>query len=669
VPPVDCPEPAAHAARLAALAVVLATAAAASTIVTTPYSPKDAVMLWAYHQRLDPLLSHNIPWSQVWSTILAALPVLVLFWLLVPRRWLASKAGAAGAAVAIVLAIIVYGMPAEMAAMAFVQGAGFGLLPVGWTIFSAMLLYNITVETGHFSVVRRSVAGLSGDARIQAVLIGFAFGAFLEGAAGGGTPVAICGAIMVGLGFRPFLAAVLCLIANTSPVAYGGLGTPLIVLGGVTDNLGVPTLSVMAAHQLPFLSFFVPFYMVKCMCTWKQTREVWPALLVAGGSFAAFQYTFATAHEHFGLVLYPMTDIGGGIFSLAVTAVFLRFWKPKTEWHFDTPAAAPEPAAAATAEKPHGAHAAEAEALLGGAPASKPEKEAPLTLASVSFAWMPFILMSVLLMLTGLVRQQEEDPKHKPAEGPGAVAVGPVHTNYLVPIPWLHKLAERDPLLREAGKEGKPEGALFNFAWLTAPGTAVFAAALLSMLLFRMNAAQVGRVFKRTFFQMKVPIPTIACMLGLSYVTRYSGMDATLGYAFAATGVLYPFFAALLGWLGVFLTGTDAGSNALFGSLQQITAQQVHSHNPGLFEGGLTSPQLQVLLCTANSTGGVMGKMIDAQSICVATAATNQIGKEADIFKAVVWHSILLASIVGLMTLLQAYVFPFTLMVPRPPPP
>ncbi len=277
--------------------------------------------------------------------------------------------------------------------------------------------------------------------------------------------------------------------------------------------------------------------------------------------------------------------------------------------------------------------------------------------------------MSVLLLLTGLVRQEEEDTKkHGPKQpGHGFVQIaGPLYTNYQIPIPTLHNESSRDKRLLGRDKESKPEGALFNFAWLTAPGSAVFVAALLSMLLLRMNRAQVGRVFLRTFFQMKVPIPTIACMLGLSYVTRYSGMDATLGYAFSATGALYPFFAALLGWLGVFLTGTDAGSNALFGSLQQITAQQVHQNNPALFTGGLSSPQLEVLLCTANSTGGVMGKMIDAQSICVATAATHQIGKEADIFKAVVWHSLLLAALVGLMTLLQAYVYPFTLMVPKP---
>jgi L-lactate permease len=639
-------------------------------------------MLFAYTQHLDPL-QDKIPWSPIWSTVLAAIPVVVLFWLLVPRRWLAPKAGAAGAAAAIVIAILFYGMPADMAVWAFLHGVGFGLLPVGWTIFAAMLLYNITVETGQFTIVRRSVAELSGDARIQAVLIGFAFGAFLEGAAGGGTPVAICGAIMVGLGFDPFLAAVLCLIANTSPVAYGGLGTPLIVLNGVTD-LPTETLSVMAGHQLPLLSFLVPLYMVKVMCTWKQTWEVWPALLVSGGSFALFQYTFATMHVHVpGLFLYPMTDIGGGIFSLVVTAIFLKFWKPRHEWHCDTskktqlPAAAPAPGAA------HGGHEAEAAALLAKTSLAGDLEHKPLTIGNVSLAWAPFAIMSVMLMLTGLVRQQE---------GRGPVRVGSLQTNYLIPIPTLDRQSERDARLHPvraehaavfalasgntlealvnvplAAARATPvaEKAEFNFAWLTAPGTAVFIAALLSMALLRMNLRQVGRVFQRTCYQMKIPIPTIACMLGLSYVTRYSGMDATLGVAFAGTGLLYPFFAPILGWLGVFLTGTDAGSNALFGSLQKITATEIFNQYPtGVF--GVDKQQLQVLICTSNSTGGVMGKMIDAQSICVATAATNQIGREADIFKAVVWHSIILASVIGIITLLQAYVYPFTGLVPKP---
>jgi lactate permease len=597
-------------------------------------------MLWSvYLQDIDPL--HN----RLLSTCFAALPVFVLFWLLVPRRWLAPRAALAGAVTAFLVAWLVYRMPPAMAAMAFVHGAAFGLLPVGWTIFNAMLLYNVTVETGHFSNVRRSVAGLSADARVQAILIAFAFGAFLEGAAGGGTPVAICGAIMVGLGFDPFLAAVLCLIANTSPVAYGGLGTPLITLTGVT-GLPTETLSIMAGHQLPLLSLFIPLYMVKCMCTWRQTWEVWPALLVSGGSFAFFQFTFATIHAYApALVLYPMTDIGGGMFSLVATAVFLQFWKPRNEWHFvkPTPGALPSSAAQGS-EQPS----------VAGVSLNPDSSELPLTTWKVVVAWAPYALMSVLLLLTGLVRQREQR---------GPVLIGPIQTNYAVRVYLLDKQSQRDAKLAPIGAVQRPEKAEFDFAWLTAPGSAVFVAALLSMVLLRMNRPQVVRVFQRTFFQMKIPIPTIACMLGLSYVTRYAGLDATLGVAFAGTGLLYPFFAAILGWLGVFLTGTDAGSNALFGSLQQITASEVYKS--GAFTH-LSQAQAQILICTANSTGGVMGKMIDAQSICVATAATNQLGKEADIFKAVIWHSIILAAVVGLITLFQAYVPPFTSLVPRP---
>ncbi len=620
-------------------------------------------MLLAYLQRLDPL-DGTIFWSGVWSTILAALPVIVLFWTLVPMRWLAPKAGLAGSITAMVIAIVVYGMPADMALWSFANGAAFGLLPVGWTIFNAMLLYNITVETGQFTIVRRSVAGISGDARIQAILIGFSFGAFLEGAAGGGTPVAICGAIMVGLGFNPFLAAVLCLIANTSPVAYGGLGTPLIVLNGVTD-LRTETLSTMAGHQLPLMSVIVPLWMVKCMCSWKQTLEVWPALAVSGGSFAIFQFVFATIHEYANVTLYPMTDIGGGIFSLVVSAIFLQFWKPKNEWHFDTTVPSPSQSEQAAKPQAHDPHAAGAADLMASAPQADVHETKKLSFGNITLAWMPYILMSVFLMLTGLVRQQEVPVK--PGPGPVKIFEG-LHTNYQVPIPTLHGVVHRDARLIEEGKQSKAENALFNFAWLTAPGTAVFFAALVSMAMLRMNAGQIGRVVRRTFFQMRIPIPTIAFMLGLSYVTRYSGMDATLGFAFAMTGVLYPFFAAMLGWLGVFLTGTDAGSNALFGSLQKITATEIYNNHPALFEGNLVRDQVKVLICTANSTGGVMGKMIDAQSICVATAATHQLGKEADIFKAVIWHSVILAAMVGALTLLQAYVYPFTLMVPQLPP-
>jgi lactate permease len=641
-------------------------------------------MLLAYQQRLDPLEGY-VFWSSVWSTFLAALPVLTLFYLLVPRRWLASKAAAGGAVVAILVAWLVFGMPFHMAGIAFLYGAAFGVLPVGLTIFGAMLLYNVSVVSGDFRIVRRSVAELSGDARIQAVLIGFAFGAFLEGAAGGGSPVAICGAIMVGLGFNPFKAAVICLIANTSPVAYGGLGTPIIVLKGVT-GLDVFTLSQMAGRQLPILSCLIPFWMVRCMCGWRQTFAVWPVLLVAGGSFALFQFTFAHS-----ATLFPMTDIGGGIFSLLVTAAFLRFvWKPKEEWHFDK-----QPSVADQSEtKANGEATAPPREMPLPASAKNDDSDPPLTAWRVAVAWMPFALMSVLLLLSGLLRQKEAQwISDFERDGKPIPSFAGLQTVYLVEVPGLHNQSWRAPELQKtkemdpamavsaiasmASSQGqgvvdaailidvkcqpKPEAAVYRFEYLTSPATPVCVAAVLSMLLLRMNRRQCGRALLITIRQMKIPIPTIALMIGLSYVTRYAGLDGTLGYFFSRTGRAYPFFAAILGWLGVFLTGTDAGSNALFGSLQKIVADRIYQYT------ALTQGQAQVLICTSNSTGGVMGKMIDAQSICVATAATNQIGREANIFKAVIWHSIALASIVGLLALLQAYVYPFTLMVPHLP--
>ena len=642
-------------------------------------------MPFAYVQNLDPL---GMP---ALSTFVAALPVLVLFYLLVGRRWLASGAGAAGAILAILLAWLVYKMPLEMAGMSFVHGAVLGLLPIGWTVFAAMLLYNVTVETGQFAVIRRSIGALSGDGRVQAVLIGFCFGALMEGAAGSGSPVAICGAMLVGLGMPPFRAAVICLIANTSPVCYGGLGTPVLTLDA---SSGVPgdKISIMCGHQLPILSCLIPFYMVKCMCTWRQTLAVWPALAVGGGSFAAAQFFFATAHAYGLPPVWPLTDICGAIVSMVALALFLKFvWKPREELKGAELGTPGEEKPATPTEVPHdpqAAHAREEVAALAAA-LRDPNAELPLTARRVIVAWSPWIIMAGFLVASGILKQEEK--KHGPLD------LGIVKSAYAEPVPTLHNEVERAYRLQKlvpdgavpvpggepgeyATADGKrisvqdgPKGlrlrereeAIFKFPWLNAPGTPVFLAAAVSMLLFRLSPARVGAVFRKTVVQMKVPIPTIACMLGLSYVTKYAGMDATLGVAFAETGVLYPFFAALLGWLGVFLTGTDAGSNALFGSLQKITATEVwNAHHDGAMSD-LTLDQAQVLICTANSTGGVMGKMIDAQSICVATAGTHQVGKEADIFKAVIGHSILLACIIGLMTALQAFVPPFTLMVPK----
>lgn len=551
-----------------------------------------------YIQHYDPL--HQA----VLSTLVAALPVLVLFYLLVFQRAHVPIAAAGGAVTALVVATLVYRMPVPMAGLAFVHGALFGFFPICWTIINAMFLYNITVETGHFERIKDSIAGLSADHRLQAVLIAFAFGAFLEGAAGGGTPVAICAAIMVGLGFDPFLAAGLCLIANTSPVAYGGFGTPILTLAGVS-GIDAQLLSKMAGNQLPFLSCLVPLWLVRCMCGWKETREVLPAIAVAGGSFAIAQFLFAHSPQ------FPMTDIAGGLISLVVTAVFLRFWRPQRIWRFE-----------------HARGESDAAALLAK----------PMPLRAALSAWMPYIALCVLMTIIGVQK--------KPLDG---LAAGPLRTAYQIPIAGLHQNVQRTPPVVEPG--AKPETATFDFKWLTFPGTSIFITALLMLPILGVKADARKRIVKRTFEQMKVPVPTIVCMLGLAYVTRYSGTDATLGLAFAHTGVLYPFFGALLGWLGVFLTGTDAGSNALFGSLQKITATTL-GLNP-------------ILICTANSTGGVMGKMIDAQSICVATAATEQVGKEADIFKWVVWHSVALAALVGLIVLLQAYVPFFQQMVPK----
>jgi lactate permease len=464
--------------------------------------------------------------------------------------------------------------------------------------------------------------------------------------------------MLVGLGVPPIRAAVICLLANTSPVCYGGLGVPILTLSSVT-GLPADRISIMCGHQLPFLSCIIPIYMVKVMCTWRQTLAVWPALVVGGGSFAIFQFFFATAHAYGLPPVWPMTDIAGSALSMITLALFLKFvWKPKVEWRFP----ADQVGAGQTAEpvNPKDPHVAEAveqvSTLLGD---RKADRDKPLTFGSVALAWSPWVIMGVLLLAGGVGRQKESERK-KPID------LGIVQSYYEIPVPTLHKEVERADRLQKPGatEDERKEAAIFRLNWLTAPGTAVFFSVFVAAAVLRIRWRAAVNVLRKTFIQMKVPIPTIACMLGLSYVTKFAGMDATLGIAFAGTGILYPYFAAMLGWLGCFLTGTDAGSNALFGSLQKITATEVYANHSSGAMSNLTEEQAQTLICTANSTGGVMGKMIDAQSICVATAGTNQIGKEADIFKAVIWHSVLLASIVGLMTAVQAYVFPFTRLVP-----
>jgi lactate permease len=526
--------------------------------------------------------------SRLLSTLVSALPVLTLFFVLVglkKRVWISALSGLM---MAVALALLVFKMPAVLVVTAAGHGFIFGLLRIAWIVVGSIFLYNVASETGQFQVMKDSIAGLSSDKRLQLVLIAFCFGAFLEGTGGGGAPVAIAGAFLMGLGFSPFQAATLCLLANTAPVAWGGVGNPIRTLGGVT---GLPELqfSAMAGRILPPLSLILPFWLVRSMVSWRETFQVWPALLVSGLSFAGMQFYWSN-YQDIGLV-----DVVSAVFSLLVTVAFLKFWKPAT--------AVPVSGELAVTHKRHSA----IEVLKG---------------------WSPFIVASVLIFITGL----------------------PSMAKYLnfdmlkTPMPYLHNAVLKMPPI---APKPAPEDATVNLNFVGIPGTVVFVAGLVTALFAGLPASKIFRLFKATVFQTLPSLLAISFMVGLAYVTRYCGMDTIMGLSLTGTGKLYPFFGTLLGWLGVALTGTDAGSNALFGNLQKVTAQQL----------GL-SP---ILMGAANSTGGVMGKMIDAQSIVVSSSATKQQGNEAAIFKTVFWHSIALASIVGLIVLFYAYVIPWAI--------
>ena len=520
------------------------------------------------------------------STLIASIPVLTLFFVLVvlkARVWLSALCGMLAA---VLLALLVFKMPAALVAGAAGHGFIFGMLRIAWVIIASIFLYNIAVQTGQFQVMKDSIAGLSGDKRLQLILIAFCFGAFLEGTGGGGAPVAIAGAFLIGLGFQPFQAAVLCLIANTAPVAWGGVGNPIRVLAGVT---GLPEMqfSAMTGRILPIMSFILPFWLVRSMVGWKQTIQVWPALFVSGLSFAGMQFYWSNFQDT-GLV-----DIVAAIFSLLVMVAFLKFWKPSEIM-----------------------------------PVSQdlPELSHHHTVGEVLKGWSPFIVASVLIFATGLPAVQKY------------LTFGSLKKE----MPALHKAVLKMP---PVAPEPKPEEAIVDLNILNLPGTAVFLGGFLAALLAGMPLSKMLRIFGRTFVEMIPSITAISFMVGLAFVTRYSGMDTVLGLSMTGTGWFYPFFGTMLGWIGVALTGTDAGSNALFGNLQKVTAEQL----------GL-SP---ILMGAANSAGGVMGKMIDAQSIVVSSAATQQQGNEAAIFKAVFWHSVVLASLVGLIVMFYAYVVPW----------
>jgi lactate permease len=573
-------------------------------------------------------------WTQVYdplgrwwlSTLVASLPIIVLLGLLAGLKVRPHWCAIAGACTAVLVAMFVFGMPPRLAASSLFYGASFGLLKIVWIVVAAVFLYDISVETGQFEIMKQSVASITPDRRLQLLLVAFCFGAFIEGAAGFGAPVAIAGAFMIGLGFKPFHAAALNLIANTAPVAWGGIGIPVHTLAVVT-GLPESDLSAMVGRILPITALIVPFWLVRAMVSWSETIEVLPAILVVGVSFASMQFFWSNYMDS------NLVDIAAGVTSMLATVVFLRFWKPKRFWRFEDDLETSRTAARTPAPS-------SPQSLII---ADQIDDEWDLRLlregsvvrsysgAEIARAWLPFAILSIFVFLWGL-------PDVKNAMGR---ATTPSFATGGWDVPYLHKAVFRtQPVVVRP----TAENAKFDFNWLTATGTSCFFAAIVSGLILGIKPGKMVTIFRHTLFRMRHAIVAMTFMLGLGYVTRYSGMDAVLGLAFTRTGWFFPFFGTYIGWLGVALTGSDTSSNALFGGLQRITAEQLN-----------LSP---ILMCATNSAGGVMGKMVDAQSICVATAATNQVGNEGMIFRYVFWHSISLAAIVGVIVMLYAYVFP-----------
>jgi lactate permease len=562
------------------------------------------------------------------STLVAALPIIILFVLLAGLRVKPHWCAMSGALAAVAVAVIFFKMPPVLAAVSFAYGVAFGLLKIAWIVLAAVFLYDISVETGQFEIMKESVAGITPDRRLQVLLVAFCFGAFIEGAAGFGAPVAIAGAFMIGLGFKPFHAAALNLIANTAPVAWGAIGTPVHTLAAVT-SLPESDLNAMIGRILPFTAIIVPFWLVKTMVSWRETFEVLPAILVVGISFALTQFFWSNYVDS------NLVDIMGGVVSIVAVLVFLRMWKPKMTWRFDYDAKASTLPTGEITDRVGGEWAA---AKFDGVVEVR-----RYSVREILKAWMPFAILSLFVLLWGLpsiklAMNQATTPAFRVVLADSKVRPGPPGWD----VPYLHNAISRAmPVV------AKPtaEPARYDFNWLSATGTGCFFAAIVSGLLLGLRPLQLMRIFWKTLVRMRLAMVAISFMLGLGYVTRYSGLDAVLGLAFTRTGWLYPFFGTFLGWLGVALTGSDTSANALFGSLQKITSQQL----------GIDP----VLMCAANSAGGVMGKMVDAQSITIATAATEQVGNEGIIFRFVAWHSVALCSIVGAIVLLYAYVFRF----------
>ncbi len=551
-------------------------------------------MVW--QQVYDPF--HNM----VLSTLVAIIPVAVMLVGLGFLHLKAHVAAAAGLAASIIVAIFGFGMPAGLAGNAAFYGGLVGLLPIGWIVLNIIFLHRLTELNGSFKVLQDSIAGITQDRRLQLLLISFSFGAFFEGAAGFGTPVAVTASILIGLGFSPLAASGLSLIANTAPVAYGALGTPVITLAKV-HGYDLMEVSGMIGRQLPLFSMLVPFWLIWAFAGRKAMWEIWPALVVTGLSFAIPQFLVSN------YIGPELVDVIAAVSSMVSLVLFLRVWKPKTIW-------------TSVSLKGHEHDAGETKAPV--APKKHPRD-------AVLRAWLPWAILTVFVFVWGL-------PEVKNFwNGIWAPAF---------PIEGLHNLIEKmPPVVREPHKET----AVYTLALLSTTGTGILLSALIGGLVMGFGPIELVRTFFKTVWMVRYSLLTIVLMLGLGNVTRYSGTDTTLGLAFANTGVLYPFFGTLMGWLGVALTGSDTASNVLFAGMQKVAAEQL----------GL-SPNL---MGAANSSGGVMGKMIDAQSIVVASTATRWFNHEGDILRYVFFHSIALACLVGIFVTLQAYVWPFTLMV------
>ncbi|MFL6976824.1 L-lactate permease LutP [Bacillus inaquosorum] len=542
------------------------------------------------------------------SALAALVPIIFFFWALAIKRMKGYTAGLSTLGIALVIAVLVYRMPAEKALMSATQGAVYGILPIGWIIVTSVFLYKITVKTGQFDIIRSSVLSITDDRRLQALLIAFSFGAFLEGAAGFGAPVAISAALLVGLGFNPLYAAGICLIANTAPVAFGAIGIPITAVEGPT---GIPAMEIsqMVGRQLPFLSVFIPLYLIIIMSGFRKAFEVWPAILVSGVSFAVVQYLSSN-------FLGPeLPDVLSALVSMAALAVFLKWWKPNTTFRF---ASEQESAAAIETAKTNSA----APAYSGG---------------QIFKAWSPFLLLTVMISVWGIPSVKSALTGH--------------YEGSAVFLKWLNAVGEKltfapgVPFLNNqiVNADGAPIEAVYKLEVLGSAGTAILIAAVLSKFITAISWKNWGSVFQETIQELKFPILTIASVVGFAYVTNSSGMSTTLGMTLALTGSMFTFFSPVLGWLGVFITGSDTSANLLFGNLQKVTALSV----------GMDP----VLSVAANSSGGVTGKMISPQSIAVACAAVGLAGKESDLFRFTIKHSLFLLLLVCIITFLQHHVF------------